>query len=203
MFSRILVASACVLAIGACQNSVTSPGVVGLSGAPSSMLSTSVERPWKAQLTWSATNVAWASLPPGTARSDFDGRCSVPSDYVISAVFEGEATHAGRVTGQTSHCSQVDWMTGSAVYSDGRGTIVSANGSRMSISYGNGVTGMDPETGEMWFQDAFTLTGETGLFEGASGSGHEGGRFADLNAVIGGAPVPMWMDGTLTYGPGK
>ena len=65
----------------------------------------------------------------------------------------------------------------------------------------DGVTGFDAATGETWFEDDFTLIGETGLFAGATGSGREGGRFLDFNALLAGAPTPMWMDGTITYDP--
>jgi hypothetical protein len=131
-------------------------------------------------------------------------RCSVPSDYLIAARCEGEATHAGRVTGTTEHCSQLQWgpqgPTG-ATYSDGRGSVTSANGSTLVLRYGNGSSGADPSTGRLWFRDSWTFDGGSGLFEGATGSGEEGGDFADFNALLAGAPVSMWMEGTISYSP--
>ena len=141
----------------------------------------------------------------GQATSLFEGRCSVLSDYVITATFEGTATHAGRVTGTTSHCSQIMWSPQGpmgATYSDGRGVINGANGSTIILRYGDGTTGADPATGKLWFRDTWTFNGGTGLFAGATGSGEEGGTFSDFGAILGGTPVPMWMEGTITYSPG-
>jgi hypothetical protein len=172
--------------------------------AASSTQAKAGERPFKAKLTWTATGIQWAGVP-GQATSTFGGRCSVESDYVIGASFEGEATHAGRVTGTTEHCSQLTWWEGQpvgAAYSDGRGIVTSANGSTIIMRYENGTSGADPATGKLWFHDVWTFTGGTGLFQGATGSGEEGGSFADFNAVLAGAPVSMWMEGTITYNPG-
>jgi hypothetical protein len=161
------------------------------------------KRPFKATLTWASAGVQWAGVP-GTATSRFGGRCSVASDYLISATFKGEASHEGSVTGSTSHCTQIVWgPTGpmGATYSDGRGTMTSANGSTIVLRYGNGTTGVDATTGKMWFKDEWKFVGGTGLFAGATGSGTEGGSFADFNSVLNGTPIPMWMQGTISYDP--
>jgi hypothetical protein len=184
---------------------VTSAAVAGVNagGSTGTTPAKAGERPWQASLVWTVAGIQWAGMP-GQATSTFGGRCSVPSDYVISATFEGEATHAGRVTGTTEHCSQITWgPTGpmGAAYSDGRGTCTSANGSTLVLRYGTGTTGFDPATGETWFHDFWTFNGGTGLFSGATGGGEEGGRFMDFNALLAGAPVAMWMEGTITYDP--
>ena len=110
------------------------------------------------------------------------------------------------MTGTTSHCSQITWSpqgpVGSA-YTDGQGSLVSANGSMLFLRYGSGTTGVDLKTGELWFRDTFTFEGGTGHFADAIGSGEEGGTFTDFNAILTGAPVPMWMEGTIAYNPGK
>ncbi len=67
--------------------------------------------------------------------------------------------------------------------------MTSANGSTIVLRYGNGTTGVDPASGEMWFKDDWTFIGGTGLFAGATGSGTEGGRFKDFSTVLGGTPV--------------
>ena len=180
--------------------SASAASLAASAPAPSSM---SGERPWKAKLVWTVTGIEWAG-EPGRATSTFGGRCSVASDYVISAGFRGEATHAGKVTGTTGHCSQISWSNGApagATYSDGRGTCVSANGSTIILRYGNGTTGFDPAANELWFRDDWTFIGGTGLFEGATGSGEEGGHFVDFMALLAGAPVQMWMEGSITYSP--
>jgi len=219
MVIRLIGIALSVLLAGACQDGAGTPGspsgpTPGIPQAAAGLTSQAGvsaaspqggpgDRPFSAKAMWTPTGIQWAGLP-GQATSTFGGRCSVPSDYVISAAFEGQATHAGRVTGTTSHCSQIAWgpqgPTG-ATYSDGEGILTTANGSTIMLRYGNGTTGVDPDTGLSWFRDAWTFTGGTGLFAGATGSGLEGGTFANFDAVLAGVPVPMWMEGTITYGP--
>jgi hypothetical protein len=215
MFQRLIGVAFCALVLVACQESVpgatvpSGPSATASVSAPVGSVSGSAtssmagERPFKATAMWTKTDIQWAGQP-GVDKSLFDGRCSLPSDYLIAAVFEGEATHAGHVTGATSHCSQIAWGPqgpAGATYSDGQGVMTSANGSTIVLRYGNGTTGFDPVAGKMWFRDTWTFVGGTGLFEGATGSGSEEGRFADFNAVLGGTPIPMTMEGTITYSP--
>lgn len=220
MFNRVIGVALAALIVGACQQS--SPGTLSPAGPTAAAVQAGTdaagvtagvsagsgqaaegERPYKATAMWTARNIQWAGMP-GQATSTFGGRCSVPSDYVISAEFEGQATHAGRVTGTTSHCSQIAWGPQGpmgAAYSDGEGVITTANGSTIILRYGNGTTGVDPDTGLLWFRDQWTFIGGTGLFAGATGSGAESGSFASFEAILTGTPVPMWMEGTINYTP--
>jgi hypothetical protein len=160
-------------------------------------------RAWQAHFQFKAANVEWAGQP-GVDRSNFGGRCSVPSDYVITATFEGEAARAGRLSGTGSHCTQILWTPagpGGVTYSDGMGALAAADGSILYVRWGGGTSGVDTATGEMWFKDHFWFVGGTGRFAVVSGGGTEGGAFKDFQAVLGGAPVPMWMDGTIAYVP--
>lgn len=205
MWTRTVVAVACLATVVACQQAGDPAATVQNPAAPSAAAASSQARPWKAYFLSKASGIQWAGQP-GVDKSTFGGRCSVPSDYVITWAFEGEATHAGHFTGGGSHCSQIAWTPngpGGATYSDGLGTLVSANGSEIHVRWDNGVSGLDPATGRMWFKDQFTFVGGTGLFAGATGGGEEGGTFGDFAEVLGGASVPMWAEGTMTYGPGK
>lgn len=196
---------ACLAILVACQqpgawSSAQSPG------APTSVSAAAPERPWKASVKWTATRLEWPEGQPpfSGATSTFGGRCSVPSDYVIHSTFVGEATHAGRLTGEGSHCSQLHLTPqgpGAVTYSDGTGTLRSANGSTLGIRWGNGTSWTDAK-GVSWFKDHFTLAEGTGTFAGATGEGEEGGSFTDFAALLGGASVEMWQTGTITYGPG-
>ena len=224
MFNRVIGVALAALIIGACQESSpsaptqagptaaavqTGAGAAGVAVAVSAASGKAAkgERPFKATAIWNAGPPQWAGNPadPGYAPSLFGGRCSVPSDYVITATYEGNATHAGRVNGSTSHCSQILWGPGGAVmgatYSDGQGIMNTANGSTIILRYGSGTTGFDPDTGLLWFRDEWAFIGGTGLFAGATGSGVEGGSFASFEAILTGTPVPMWMEGTITYDP--
>ncbi|HSP90542.1 MAG TPA: hypothetical protein VLN08_06535 [Vicinamibacterales bacterium] len=226
MFNRVIGVALAALISGACQQSSpsaptpagptaaavqagTDAAVVTAGVSAASAKAAKGERPFKATAVWNAGPPQWAGNPaePGYAPGLFGGRCSVPSDYVITAAFEGDATHAGHVTGSTSHCSQILWGPGGALmgatYSDGRGIMHTANGSTLILTYGNGETGFDPDTGLLWFRDQWTFIGGTGHFAGATGSGVEGGSFASFDAILSGAPVPMWMEGTITYDPSR
>jgi hypothetical protein len=205
MWYKTLAIGLVVLALGACERSSTDADLAGGIAGPSSLPAMSIERPWQASLTWAVADLQWAGVP-GQDKSLFGGRCSAPSDYVITGRAWGEATHAGRLSGTGSHCSQITWSSQGPVavtYSDGRFEFVVADGSTLTLRYGNGTTGIDPVTGEQWYRDTFTFTGGTGRFEGASGGGEEGGQVADFAAVLAGAPSQMWMKGTITYAPGR
>lgn len=208
MMARIVVVVASLGVLLACLRAGDSPAAVQNPVTPSSTTAVTPERPWKAHLDWSVTRVEWPEGQPpfSGVTSQFGGRCSEPSDYVIYASFDGEATHAGRFTGAGSHCSQLHLTPqgpGAVTYSDGRGTLTSANGSTLALRWDNGTSGTNAATGETWFKDRFTFTGGTGLFAGATGGGEEGGRFTDFMAVLNGTPAPMTMDGTISYGSSK
>lgn len=212
----ILAGIACLAALAACQqagSAVQSPG------APSSVSATSPdasspasaatpEKPWKANLKWIVTRLEWPEGQPpfSGVTSTFGGRCSVQSDYVIYARFEGQATHAGLLRGgEGSHCSQLHLGPAgptNITYTDGKGALVTANGSTVALAWGNGTTWTD-EKGVTFFKDQFQVTGGSGTFEGATGGGTEGGSFTDFIALLGGAPLAMWQEGTIVYKPGK
>lgn len=224
MFNRAIGVTIAALIVCACQQ--PSPGAstpagptaaAAQAGAVTSGVTAGVSaasgkaskggRPFKATAMFTATGIQWAGNPaaPGYAPGLFGGRCSVPSDYVITATFEGDATHAGHMTGTAAHCSQLMWGSGGAVmgatYSDGQGIMHTANGSTIVFRYGNGTTGFDPDSGLLWFRDEWTFLDGTGLFSGVTGSGVEGGSFASFEAFLAGTPAPMWMQGTITYDP--
>ncbi|MFO7652323.1 MAG: hypothetical protein R6X25_00715 [Candidatus Krumholzibacteriia bacterium] len=203
MITRIIVVAMLLLVFGACGqeaavNRPDDPMAPSLDADKAAML------PWRAAYMWSVTEVVWAGMP-GQDTSTFDGRCSEPSDYIIRARFEGQAAHFGRVTGETCHCTQIAWSPAGEpmgmTYDDGVTSMRAANGSAIEITYGNGVTGYDPDTGQHWFEDEFTFVQGTGLFEGIAGGGFEGGSFADLQAVLAGDPVPMWGEGAVSFDP--
>lgn len=100
--------------------------------------------------------------PPTFGRSDFDGRCSVPSDFVINFALEGRATHLGKVTAVAEHCTLLDFATGGFSESDGVMIFTTANGDELWSDYQR-TTNAVPEDHE--------FVGGTGRFAGASGGG--------------------------------
>jgi hypothetical protein len=165
----------------------------------------SAAKPFAASGRMTMTRIDWAGANP-TDTSTFDGRCSVPSTYVITFSAEADATDLGRVTGEFSHCSQLTFgpngPTG-ATYRDGRGKYVAANGDELLVSYTDGVSGATAETGMLWWRDKYTVTGGTGRFAGASGAGQDHGEFANFEQVLKGESVPFNAEGTLSYGPDR
>lgn len=99
-----------------------------------------------------------------TERSDFGGRCSVPSDAIFSFIATGQGTHVGLFTGGGTDCGRIDLATGIVQY-DGTGTWTAANGDTWSSVY-LGTAFPDGSNTE-----EFTVVGGTGRFEGATGHG--------------------------------
>lgn len=204
MRCSLAVIGGCLVALVACHETGGPSSSIQSPGAPSAVTAATPERPWKGHFDWAVTRLEWADpqAPFSGATSRFNGRCSVPSDYVIYATFDGEATHVGHITGEGSHCSQLHMTPtgpGSVTYSDGRGTLLAANGSTLDMQWGDGTSGTDPATGVTWFRDRFTITGGTGLLAQATGGGEEGGTFTDFMALLGGKPAAMWQEGTIRY----
>ncbi len=164
---------------------------------------TPVMKPYESKAKITVIGIQWAdpNAPLSGATSTFEGRCSEESDYVITFGIVGEATHLGHFTGTAQHCSQLHLTPagpGEVTYSDGQFTETAANGDLLQGTYTNGTSGADAN-GVLWFHDFFTITGGTGRFLNATGSGEEGGSFSDFIALLNGAPAPMWMKGTIAY----
>lgn len=104
--------------------------------------------------------------PPIFGRSDFDGRCSAPSDFLLSFWLEGQAMYLGHFTGTVEHCTQVqDFQTREVTTSDGVLVFTAANGDELWGIYA-GTPAPDGGTNEH-----MTFTGGTGRFASASGGG--------------------------------
>jgi len=152
-------------------------------------------RPWIAAYHWTVTDIVWAGHPARDT-STFDGRCAVPSPCIVHGSIDGMSTHAGRIRGTTSHCDR--GMT----FGDGQFTIVAADGSTLVGTFDDGHGGIDPTTTVGWWTDNWTITGGTGLFEGATGSGFEDATFRPWDAWLDGPQLAnIWMEGTITYQP--
>lgn len=116
------------------------------------------------QLSGGATLVAQDFAPgfPG-GKSDFGGRCSVPSDFVISFEMAATATHLGHLAGDFEHCSQVDSQTGASTLTDGVAVLTAANGDELWATY------MSAEVPEGAFDEMMDFDGGTGRFTNATG----------------------------------
>lgn len=101
--------------------------------------------------------------PPLFGKSDFDGRCSTPSDFLIRFGLVGEATHLGALTGTAEHCSQVDFQTGASSVTDGVMTLTAANGDELHATYMG-------QPGPRGLEEHLTFVGGSGRFESATGN---------------------------------
>jgi hypothetical protein len=184
MFARVTILIVGSLFFAACQQ--TTGGVNAITPlAPSSFATQAPERPLQATFVWAAIDVQAA----GGAPSLFNGRCTVPSLFVVSGTFEGEGTHLGHFHGESSHCGQ------GPTYSDGFVSITAANGDRLDGTYGGGTA----VAGAL--HDTVVFTGGTGRFDGATGGGEENG-VASGNPLTG-APIDFTLDGTIAYAAGR
>jgi hypothetical protein len=123
-----------------------------------------VERPFR----WKGEGVLVSQeFAPGfpDEESDFGGRCSVPSHFVISFTVTAEASHLGRITAVLEHCSEIDFQTGQTTLRDGFQVITAANGDELWATYRSA----DVPDGE--FDELVQFAGGTGRFENASGEG--------------------------------
>lgn len=158
------------LFIGGCDDSnPTSPRPATLESttegsAASAHLST--ERPFRvsADAVLLGQEFAPGFGPPDFGRSDFDGRCSAPSDFVVSFALEGSAIHLGTFTAIAEHCSVVDFSTGASSITDGVMILTAANGDELWANYTR-------PTASEEVPENFEFVGGTGRFAGASGEG--------------------------------
>lgn len=106
--------------------------------------------------------------PPIFGRSDFDGRCSAPSDFLLSFWLEGQAMYLGHFTGTVEHCTQVqDFQTREVTTSDGVLVFTAANGDELWDRYERLV----PGSGSAGDPEDHRFVGSTGRFANASGGG--------------------------------
>ena len=124
----------------------------------------SADRPIKEDLAGYVTGMEFAADPAGET---FDGRCSVPSQWISSMAGTGVVSHLGQVAWSTEHCFQA--ATGT--FGDAQLVITAANGDQLFGTY-DGVM-----TGETTFAETMVVTGGTGRFTEASGTVAETGWF--------------------------
>jgi len=187
-----------VLLLGACTDRpaddllgpVPATEIVATRGQPDKAL------PYRGSGTGWVTSQVYAPGFP-IERSTFEGRCSIPSDYIVEFSASGQATHLGEFTIVFGHCSRINVDPGTGAvsfdYGDGRGTFVAANGDELFGTYDAGSADLTAD-GQVAWHDTFMLVGGTGRFDGASGGGQESGT---TDSVTG---WTTWaFEGTITY----
>jgi hypothetical protein len=117
-------------------------------------------------------------------------------DWVYSSYGSGQMSHLGRITFEITHCTAMDWETGSGAFDQGTTTFVAANGDRLELEHsGTFSLAFPSETEGYSFIDmTWEIVGGTGRFEGATGGGYAAG-VSDLFA--GTTTASYW--GTISY----
>jgi hypothetical protein len=115
-----------------------------------------IERPYTAAVEIREDGTDWAGEVPFSGEtSDFEGRCSVPSDWVFHMRWEGLDSVFGRVTGTGSHCAQIAWGVDAegapalmgTEFTDGEFLVTWADGSTLGGHTIDMGVGFDAETG--------------------------------------------------------
>jgi len=132
-----------------------------------------------------------SSFDPAAATDD---RCPTiggdVADVVSSFSGFGKATHLGKFTWESSHCTSF----GGGFYGDGFMTIVAANGDILQGVYGDGLVLGGPPVAPIVDQVTF-VDGGTGRFAHASGGVSEVGT-VDFTTF----QIALKWSGTIAYG---
>lgn len=122
--------------------------------------------------------------------------CPESAQWRYTSVGTGNLAHLGKVDVVVTHCS---WLTGptTGAFSAADVVFTAANGDTLTMDHSGtfvlGAFGPDgPTTSDV--EGTWTITGGTGRFAGATGSGTLGG-VGDLLA----GTMPATWDGTMTY----
>jgi hypothetical protein len=190
----ILTAALCIAA--ACQDQTPTGLTVDQTLSDQELLAShgqpGKEMPIRGEFVGGATGQTFAPNFP-VERDTFQGRCSIPSDWVIGFWGEGNIPHLGKVTALVSHCSQANLATGAATYSDGILKIFAPNGDEVWGTYGSGESGpLSPTL--VWWRDVIVFDGGTGRFANATGGGSEWGTF-DLTTGV----LEYEVEGVISY----
>jgi hypothetical protein len=127
----------------------------------------------------------------GIDTSTFDGRCSVPSTWVIGFAGTGTVSHLGPMTYEGTQCTQYHPATGQGTYSDGDFTLIADNGDSLTFTHFGSfqiINNVSHITGTA------VITGGTGRFVGATGTMTESGT-QDLTTDV----LSVNYSGAITY----
>ena len=115
------------------------------------------------------------AAPATPLRADFTVVASLtptaaPGVFDVSTAGEGRASHLGRITVSSTEVVDLATSPGSSVVRDGQMVLVAANGDELHWTYAGSGTTPD-ELGNSAITGTFEITGGTGRFLDATGSG--------------------------------
>jgi len=149
----MIMAVALVLAVAA-------PAIAGNGSAGAAL-------PFQATFTTLQTGMDRSGEDPGAGRCD--PLAVDPAAWFSTFEGHGNSTHLGRYSEHNTHCSYATGPT-AGYFDEGLSTITAANGDTLTLSYG-GTWVLDPAAGTSTVTEDWTITGGTGRFLHASGSG--------------------------------
>ena len=158
------------------------------------------------------TDVRWAGEEPFSGEtSTFDGRCSIPSEYLRTGTFEGPTFPIGHSWGTSEQCGRFVWETDADgrrvirgdLTSDGIGTMETADGGRMSVSF-DATSTYDPVMGMVIYTMDIQVDDMSGMPGLAFVSGRLEANYAipDVEAMMMGAIETVGVvTGSATFLP--
>jgi hypothetical protein len=123
---------------------------------------------------------------------------STPGVLTGTGVGSGHATHLGKVTVSASELLDFTVSPGNVVIRDGQLVMVAANGDELHWTY-SGSGPVPNASGEVTFGGVFTITGGTGRFADATGSGTFEGSGSVVTGPVTVAYVTVSYEGTVDY----
>jgi hypothetical protein len=123
------------------------------------------------------------------------GTCPPGAVWRFFSSGTNEFTHLGHVTVDVTHCTWVDWATGTGHFGPGTNTLTAVNGDTLTLSqWGTFESALTPDGIFSYVDLEWEVIGGTGRFEGASGTG-EGTVVGDIAAMT--STSTYW--GTIVY----
>ena len=161
---------------------------------------------------WHMSDIEWAGDEPLSGEtSTFDGRCSIPSEYLRTGTFEGPTFPIGHGWGTSEQCGRFVWETDADgrrvirgdLTSDGIGTMETADGGRMSVSF-DATSTYDPVMGMVIYTMDIQVDDMSGMPGLAFVSGRLEANYAipDVEAMMMGAIETVGVvTGSATFLP--
>ena len=147
-----IVAAACLLSLGGCQQSGRELAATGGVTAPSS-------------LSMKAVDVPFAGTVTGETAFDFANPKGCASGFTAIGTGTGTASHIGRTTWESQHC-----LGPNNTFGDSELVLTAANGDEIHLTYTGSCLGEIPAVGDSFTCSGHALvTGGTGRFDQATG----------------------------------
>jgi hypothetical protein len=123
--------------------------------------------PLRATFATLQTGMDFSGEGPGASRCD--PPAVGPAAWISTFDGRGNGTHLGRYSEHNTHCAYATGMT-TGFFNEGLSTITAANGDTLTLSY-EGTWVLDLAAGTSIVTEEWTITGGSGRFLHASGSG--------------------------------